>query len=343
MIARRYAQAITSSLTRVGLALAVASFCLVELGAPSHAQRSDSADPFAGMVRVRATVLATARTALSLGTEREGSGIVIDDSGLIVTIGFLVIEASDVEITTHQGKRYPASVIAYHAETGFGLLRTAVPPGVPPIRLGDARALAVRQPVLIAPHGGRDAAQPAIVTSRREFAGFWEYLLDDAIFTAPPIASFAGAGLFGDDGRLLGVGYLMVNNAIGGDTLLPGNMFVPIDHLRSIMADLLADGRTPGPRRPWLGVQSQEMQGRLFVHRVQEGGPASLAGIRPGDILLGVAGQPIAGLADFYKKIWAQGAADTVVPLTVLQGAKLKQIPVKSIDRYRWFKTERGL
>jgi S1-C subfamily serine protease len=341
-MAARHASALRSGLARASLVLVVIGL-LLGVSQASLAQRVDNPDLFAAIVRIRTVILPDARTAATLGREREGSGVVIDDSGLIVTIGFLVIEASQVEITTLAGKRYPASVVAYHAETGFALLRAAVPLGVPSVRLGDARGVAARQPVMIAPHGGRDAAQPAIVASRREFAGFWEYLLDDAIFTAPPVAAFAGAGLFGDDGRLIGIGYLMVNNAVGGDALLPGNMFVPIDHLRVIMADLLAEGRTPGPRRPWLGLQSQEMQGRLFVHRVQEGGPAAQAGIKPGDIVLAVAGQPVASLADFYKKIWAQGAAEVVVPLTVLQGAELKQLSVKSIDRYRWFKTERGL
>ncbi|MBI3451346.1 MAG: serine protease, partial [Rhodospirillales bacterium] len=190
-----------------------------------------------------------------------------------------------------------------------------------------------RDPVLIASHGGANSASPAFVVSRREFAGSWEYLLDDAIFTAPPHAGWSGAALLSRDGKLVGVGSLIVGDATGGNTHFPGNMFVPIDRLAPILADLIADGRAAGPVRPWLGVTTEEVRGRLFVARVAADGPAEKAGIRRGDVIVGVGGEMTSGLADFYRKVWARGSAGVAVELNVLQGAELRAVTVQSADR----------
>ncbi|MCH6587472.1 MAG: serine protease, partial [Proteobacteria bacterium] len=178
----------------------------------------------------------------------------------------------------------------------------------------------------------------AVVVSRRDFAGYWEYLLPDAIFTAPPHPAFGGAALIGRDGRLLGIGSLIVGDAAGPERPLPGNMFVPIDALEPIFEELLENGRSRAPPRPWLGLYSEDLRGRVFVNRVAPGGPAARAGIAAHDIIVAVGGEPVRDMADFYRKLWALGPAGVAVPLTVLTAEGIKETTIESADRYDFLK-----
>ena len=295
------------------------------------------------IVGISAKVPADARTAGSLGTERDGSGAVIDDDGLVVTVGYLILEASSATIETAGGATLPAEILAYDHDTGFGLLRARGDIGARPLPLGSSGGLEEGEPVLAASHGGRDGVLPAFVVDRREFAGYWEYLLDDAIFTAPPHARFGGAALVDRGGRLVGIGSLIVPNAMEReDAVVPGNMFIPIDALKPILGDLLVRGRSARGGRPWLGLHSEAVRGRLFVASVPRSGPAWRAGIRPGDMVLGVAGAPVQGLADFYRKVWALGGPGVAVPLQVLRGSTPRTLEVRSADRRDWLKLRPG-
>lgn len=285
------------------------------------------------IMRVKAEVPADARTAATLGREREGSGILIDQAGLVLTIGYLMVEAHGVQVTAADGRTVPAEIVAYDHDTGFGLLRTIPALKVKPLRLGRSSELKEKDPVIVAAHGGPEAAGPAFVVSKRTFAGSWEYLLDGAIFTAPPHPTWSGAALIDRDGRLVGVGSLIVADATGTAAHVPGNMFVPIDALKPVLAELIADGRTAGPARPWLGLNTEEVRGRLFVTRVSPGSPAERAGLGRGDVVLAVGGEQVGSLAEFYRKVWARGDAGVEVPLTVLQGGNVREVAVRSIDR----------
>lgn len=294
----------------------------------------------ASVVRVKARALPDARSNATLGSQREGSGVIIDDKGHVLTIGYLVIEADAIEVTTAEGKTSPATLAGYDHATGFGLLRAALPLGAKPIDLGASADLALREPVMVAPHGGRDSVNLAYVMSKRQFAGSWEYLLDSAIFIAPPTLAWAGSALISREGKLVGIGSLLVRDSEEVGTPLPGNMFVPIDLLKPILADLIEQGRVSGPPRPWLGMATEELQGRLFVTRVSPEAPADRAGVRRGDIVVGVGADAVATHAELYQKLWALGPAGTEVPLRVLQGASVKEIKVRSIDRTGYFRVK---
>ncbi len=295
------------------------------------------AGPLDAVVGVRAEIYDDARTAGVLGTAREGSGVVIGGDGLVLTIGYIILEAERAELVLPSGDIVPAEVVAYDYDSGFGLLKALAPLGIEPVGLGASGRLAEEDQVLVASFGGPAATSAAYVVSRRDFAGYWEYLLPGAIFTAPPHRAFGGAALFGGDGRLLGIGSLAVGDAVEGAGL-PGNMFVPIDALKPILGELLENGRRGGPARPWLGLYTEELRGRLFVNRVAPEGPAAAAGLEEQDIVLGVAGKPVASQADFYRKVWALGAAGVEVPLTVLRGNQVAEIAVASGDRYDYLK-----
>jgi S1-C subfamily serine protease len=281
------------------------------------------------IVKVHARAVPGARSGATLGTDREGTGIVIDSGGLILTIGYLIQEAETVDISAVDGRASPANVIAYDFETGFGLLRAVKPPAIKPIEFGESSKIAPRDPVLVV---GFDGVAPALVVSRRPFAGYWEYLLDEAIFTAPATVNWQGAALINKEGKLLGVGSLVVGDAMQGRGV-PGNMFVPIDLLKPILGDLIASGRPSSQPRPWLGVSTQDLNGKLMVTRVSPESPADKAGIANGDIIVGIGGQPLASQADFYRKLWASGAAGAQIMLDVLQGTDVKKVNVQSMDR----------
>jgi S1-C subfamily serine protease len=284
----------------------------------------------AAIVEIRISVPENARTAERFGTNRVASGVVIDKTGHILTIGFQTIEAETIEIVGQDHKTVNATVVAYDRNTGFGLLRATSPLQVTPMPLGSSLEVKAGDPVLAASYGSQDAVQGARVVARKEFAGPWEYLLENAIFTAPPIARFSGAALIDRNGHLVGIGYLLSQLMIADLGAIPTNMFVPIDLLKPILSDLKLSGSSKLPSRPWLGVRTEELYGRLFVERVISGSPSEKAGIKTGDIILAVNKQDVHGMADFYRKVWALGKAGVDVPLRILQGIQIRDIVVHS-------------
>ena len=314
------------------------------LAAPAFAQdkekdkaRTEADETLSAIVRVRSKIIKDARSAETLGMQRDGTGVLIRD-GYVVTIGYLVIEAEAVEVVGEDGKAVPAALAGYDHASGFGLLKLLAPLPGKPLPLGDASALAEREPAMIASHGGRDGVNLVYVVSRRPFTGSWEYLLDSALFTDPAVMNWSGAALISAKGELVGIGSLIVNDAAGGGSQSPGNMFVPIDLLKPILDDLIAGGRRSGPARPWLGLNAEEMRGRLIVARVSPDGPAARAGLRSGDIVIGVGGEEVTTLADLYRKVWSRGAAGVEVPLKVLQGVQVRDVSLRSIDRLEYFR-----
>ena len=325
------------SLSRSGCALLVLTTRLCALlmvaASPGRAQSPALAELLSGVVHMKTFINPDGRTAQSLGREREGSAVVIDNDGLILTIGYLMVEAHAAEVMTNDGQDVPADIVGYDHQTGFGLLRALAPLKVTPLALGKSAALKERDPVVVAAFGGPDNAAPAMVIGKREFAGNWEYLLDQAIFTAPPHQAWSGAALLNHEGKLVGIGSLIVGDVNGNGDRTPGNMFVPIDLLPPIMADLISNGRVTGAGRPWLGMTTDELRGHLFVSGVTPDGPADKAGLKRGDMIIGVNGEPINHLPDFYRKLYAQGSAGVVVPLDVLKNSEKQRVEVKSMNR----------
>ena len=298
--------------------------------------RLDADRIFGAIVKISTHTVPDARSAASLGESREGTGVVIGKDGLILTIGYLIVEANDVQVTDAKGREYPANVVAYDQTSGLGLVRTVVPVDATPMTFGDSGKLAERAPVLIL--NAADGASFAWVVSKRSFTGDWEYHLDSALFTSPPTTDWSGAALIDRDGKLVGIGSLIVAKATDGELNLPGNVFVPIDVLKPALADLVRDGRRSGPARPWLGVTAEELQGHLFVTKVSPDGPADQAGIAVGDIILRVGDAPVTSQEEFYQHVWARRQAGDEVPLKVLKGAEVKEVRVHSMDHLAYFR-----
>ena len=302
--------------------------------------RPAAAGPLDAVVGVRAVIPADARTAEVLGTARAGSGVVIGDDGLVLTIGYLILEAIEADILLPGQRVVPAQVVTYDFETGFGLLRALGRLDIAPVALGESAALSADAEVLVAGFGGPGAIAGAHVVSRRDFAGYWEYLLPEAIFTAPPHPAYGGAALLGPDGKLLGIGSLAVGDAAMANEFGPGNMFVPIDALKPILDDMIALGRSRTPPKPWLGVYGEDLHGKVFVNRVASYGPAAKAGVTANSVIVAVKGEPVHDLIDFYRKLWALGPAGVEVPLTLMTPAGIQETTIRSADRYDFLKIE---
>jgi serine protease Do len=287
------------------------------------------------VVKISAKATPNARSNATLGEERSGNGVLIEKD-LVLTIGYLIMEADEIEIVDSKGKRLPAKVAGYDHASGFGLVRLIAPTSSLPIKLGSSGALAVREPVLSVPFGGIEAAQPAFVVAKRIFSGAWEYKLDEALYVYPPIMDWSGSGLFTKDGALVGIGSLFLRNANGDGQ--PGNMFVPIDLLKPILSDLKAEGRSKSPARPWLGVSTEDRPRGLMVVRVSPEGPGDDAGLQPGDLIVSVNGSPISTQATFYDALWSRGSAGVTVNITVERDGEPQKLRVKSIDRMDFLK-----
>ena len=289
------------------------------------------------VVQVRAGIPDDAFTAPLLGTERAGNGVVMRGDGLVLTIGYLITEASSVWLTTNRGAVVAGFPLGYDQATGFGLVQPLGKLGVKPIERGSAAACRVGENVVVAGHGGRAHALRATVFAKREFAGYWEYVLDEALFTAPAHPQWGGSAMIGADGKLLAIGSLLVQEKVDGG-MIQGNMLVPIDLLAPILEELAKFGRVSRPPRPWLGLYVTEAGAHLAVAGLAPGGPAERAGMKVGDVILEIAGAKPASLADLWRSVWRLGPVGTEVPLKAVRKNALVDARIRSADRNDFLK-----
>jgi serine protease Do len=300
-----------------------------DAGTPERLSRASDA-----VVGLRSVAIEQASSARTLGPVRQGSGVVIGEDGLVLTIGYLILEAETVNLQLDDGRQLPARVVAYDVATGLGLVRALVPLALPAAPLGDPAEIDDDDTLLVV-SGGEDAGlSPARRVDRRSFSGFWEYHIDGALFTAPARADHSGAALFNLRGELLGVGSLYVNNALGASGPgVPGNMFVPVDLLKPVLADLLRDGRSAGSKRAWMGSNCVEDDGEVRVLRVSPDGPADRAGLQPGDRILRLDGRPVNSLSSLWHALWDGGAAEREVRLDVQREGQPLLLLLRTVDR----------
>jgi S1-C subfamily serine protease len=285
-----------------------------------------------------------ARSNATLGRIRRGSGVVIGSDDLVLTIGYLILEADQVQLVTDDARTLPARVIAYDVATGFGLVQALAPLKLEPVPLGRADALTEDEPLMIASGGDGGGVSIARMVSRRPFAGYWEYHIDGALFTSPPRPDHSGAGLFNGRGELLGIGSLLVTDALGADRpRLPGNMFVPVDLLKPILAELRANGRSAASRRAWLGLNCIEHGGQVRVVRVNADSPAEQAGLQPGDSIVRIDGSEVRALDVLWKALWSGGQPERDVVLDIMRGDERKSVKLHSVDRMTTLKRAQGI
>jgi S1-C subfamily serine protease len=289
------------------------------------------------LVGLRALIPGDAFTAETLGTERSGNGVLIRD-GVVLTIGYLITEAQTIWLHLADGRAVAGHVLAYDQETGFGLVQALARLDLPTLPIGQSKAAKIGDPVVVAGAGGRKHSVVARIAAKQEFAGNWEYVLDEAIFTIPAHPFWGGTAMIGGAGELLGIGSLQVQQVRESGAPEPLNMIVPIDILKPILDDLLTLGRPNRPPRPWLGLNAAEIDDKIVVARVSTGGPARRANLRTGDVVLAVAGTEVSDLAGFFRKVWSLGNAGVEVPLMIYRDGRTFEVRVTSGDRNRFLK-----
>ncbi len=293
---------------------------------------------------VRVQAVDGARSVRTLGAERQGSGVLIGNDGLVLTIGYLILEAEQVELVTDDARRIPARVVGYDVATGFGLVQALSPLPQPPAPLGNAAALRADEALVVVSGGDGGAVGPAQLASRRAFSGYWEYHLEDALFTAPPRGDHSGAGLFNLQGELVGIGSLVVNDALGpGKGRAPGNMFVPVDLLKPILAELRERGNTRASRRAWIGVNCVESDGELRIVRVNDDSPADVAGLQAGDRILRIDGVAVDKLETLWKRLWSGDRAERAVELEIERAGRREAVTVQAVDRAYTLRRAQGI
>lgn len=297
---------------------------------------------------VSAVATDDAQSSDTLGRERQGSGVVIGPDGLVLTIGYLILEAERIDLHPDGGGSVPARVVAYDIATGFGLLQPLLPLKLAPVPLGEAKDLAETEPLMIASgadgSGNVGTLTLAQLVARRSFSGYWEYHIDGALFTAPARPDHSGAGLFNARGELVGIGSLLVADALGhGDRRLPGNMFVPVDLLKPILAELREHGSSRASTRPWLGLNCLENRGAVRVARVSTGSPAEDAGFEPGDLILKIDGTMVDSLEVFYKTLWSKQEPERDVLIEIARGTNFQTLKVHAVDRMTTLRKARGI
>lgn len=296
------------------------------------------------VVGVQSLALPEAISNASLGRARQGSGVVIDREGLVLTIGYLILEADQVQLVVSGDRIVPARVVAYDVATGFGLLQALAPLRVEPVPLGAARSVSIDAPLLMASGGEQATIGISQLVARRDFAGYWEYWIDGALFTAPARTDHSGAGLFNVQGELVGIGSLVVAQTMGeAAPPLPGNMFVPIDLLPPILAELRRSGSSAASRRAWLGLNCIELGGEVRVLRVNADSPADVAGLQPGDRIVRIDGTSVGTLGALWQTLWGGGQPEREVTLDILRGDDAQTLRVHSVDRMKTLRHAEGI
>jgi S1-C subfamily serine protease len=290
------------------------------------------------VVTLRARIPQDAFTATTLGTERIGNAVLIRDDGLLLTIGYLITEAEEIWLTTVEGRVVPGHVLAYDQVTGFGLVQALGRLGIPALALGSSAAVQVGERIVFAGAGGRAGALAGRVVSRQEFVGYWEYLLDEAIYTAPAHPLWGGGAVIGPEGDVVGIGSIQLGHDPGDGRVRVLNMSVPVDLLKPILDEMLTQGRPSRPPRPWLGISASSDDGQVLLVGVTSRGPAARAGLRKGDVILAVAGEPVSDLASFFRAIWSLGDAGVSLPLLVEREGDRFEVSVTSGDRQGYLK-----
>ena len=298
----------------------------------------DLDETLASVVGLRSIVPGDAFTAETLGTERLGHGVLIGKEGVVLTIGYLVTEAETVWIRLADGRVVQGHVLGYDQETGFGLAQALARLDMPCLPLGNSSKVKVGDEVLIGGTGGRANSLVAHVVAKQEFAGYWEYVLDQAIFTAPSHPHWGGTAMIGEAGELLGIGSLQVQQMDREGKALDINMIVPIDLLKPVLNDLMTAGRPMKPPRPWLGLYATEVGNRIAIAGVAGKGPAKTADLRAGDIIISVGGRDVRNLAGLFRQVWSLGEAGIEIPITVHRKGRTLDLRVRSADRRQFLK-----
>jgi len=285
---------------------------------------------------LHALVPETAMTSELLGTERNSHAVQISQDGLLLTVGYSVMEASEIWLTNRKGQTTEAILLAQDYDSGLALLRPLSPIGLLTLETATTDKLHEGQELSVLASNEKELI-PVDLFAVEEFAGRWEYVLDRGLFTFPLYERWSGAALLDSAGKLVGLGSLALGMRNPEGEVEPGNLFIPVELVMPHIEHLRDHGQKPGTLRPWLGTLVEEHDSELYVVGLYHGAPAARAGIKPGEIILSVARQPVTSMAGFFRSIWHYGPAGTAIPLTLSDGNKTREVVLDTTDRNSFF------
>jgi S1-C subfamily serine protease len=283
-------------------------------------------------VAVAVEVPETHPSAAILGTERLGTGVVVDRAGLLLTVNYVVIGASSVEVTLLDETRVDGRVVAHDFASGLAVIEISAH-GLAALDLCPSSALGVGQDIFIVAAAGENKrrANSGMITSIAPFDAYWDYSLDRAITTTAMNPGLGGAPLLDSHGRVAGIASLDLNE-IGRFTLA-----IPVDDFLTHRNELLQHGRRVSrPARAWVGLYCYTFRDHVVIAGVLPGTPAEQAGLAAGDVVLTVDGQTIANRHELYSALWLHRPGD-VLEFRVFRNNAVKRLAVPSGDAEKFF------
>jgi S1-C subfamily serine protease len=284
------------------------------------------------VVNIHATVPKQHPSTRILGDERMGSGLVVDSTGLVLTVSYVVMGASVIDVAPLKGRRTRAEVVAQDFEVGLALLRVKRQ-GLPAATLATQAPERGDAVVAVASSGVHEVrVSGGIVTYLGEFEGYWEYLLDRGIVSSAANPGFGGGGLFSMRGHAVGVVYLNLNE------VARSSLAIPVDFYREHSAELLRYGRVVSrPRRAWLGVFAHALDDGVVISGIVPGGPGEKGGLREGDLIMSLNAQEVPTLREFYTSLWRHEPGERIT-FEVMRDNAVRRLEITGGDRAEFFK-----
>jgi S1-C subfamily serine protease len=321
----------------LGPALALAAPALQERrvhpreisGVPSYVQR---VEPSIVGLHVRAPE--TAASSARLGSRRFGSAVIFDARGYALTVSYLLLDATELEARTRDGRRWEARLVGLDLDAGLGVIKLegAGPWAAAPLGRSTDLVAAARTGTVGVDEDGDLVYVAGAVQAIRRFSASWEYMLDRALIVAPASPQWGGSAVVNDRGEVVGIVSLRLGEAPHVNLAIPSEKFLPVKD------ELIAAGRIVSrPPRPWLGLYTVDVRGGVVVSDFSPAGPAASAGFLKGDRILRVNGVAVASQSEFYEQLWSGRAGDRI-EVAVQRDDRVRVIAVTSVDRHRLFR-----
>jgi S1-C subfamily serine protease len=268
-----------------------------------------------------------------LGDERMGTGTVVDPSGLILTVNYVVMGGETIQVTLARGRALRAEIVAQDFEVGLALLRVKRQ-GLPAAPVTASESLTRGDPVFALGSTGPRERRVAggLVTYLGEFEAYWEYLLDRGIVSSAANPGFGGGPLFTLSGKMVGVVSLNLNE------IARSSLAIPVECYLRNQEEFVRFGRVVSrPQRAWLGVFAHVLEEGVVVAGLVPNGPGARSGIQEGDLIVSLDAREVPTRKDLYLSLWRHAPGEKMT-LEVMRDNQVRRLSVTAGDRADFYK-----